>query len=38
MTWVDRALEPISETVPADLMARLRLTLPLVFGTEALLT
>lgn len=38
MTWVDRALQPAVEHLAPDVLRRLRLTLPLVFGTEALLT
>ncbi|MGW3956172.1 alpha/beta hydrolase [Streptomyces sp. NPDC004752] len=38
MMWVERALEPAADVLPPNAMRRLRLTLPLVFGTEALLT
>jgi hypothetical protein len=38
MQWVDRVLEPGIGTVPAEVLAKLRLTIPLLFGTEALLT
>jgi hypothetical protein len=38
MKWVDRALESAAAVVQPDVMRRLRLTLPLLFGTEALLT
>ncbi|MFB1298481.1 hypothetical protein ACAG24_023475 [Mycobacterium sp. pW049] len=38
MSWIDRALQPAADALAPDVLRRLRLTLPLVFGTEALLT
>jgi AcrR family transcriptional regulator len=35
--WIDRALEPLTDTLPAAALRRLRYALALVFGAEALI-
>ena len=35
--WIDRALEPLTDTLPAESLYRLRNALALVFGAEALI-
>jgi AcrR family transcriptional regulator len=36
-TWIDHALAPLRDTLPADRFGRLRFALTLVFGAEALI-